>query len=97
MSTGPHQKPPPGLIFIDDFTGDDGTVTPGIASRLGISSSTYRKWRMAGKGPESFLLGKKVVAREDAVATYLAGLEKAAQDARSAENPECRAPEPRAA
>ncbi|MER6778405.1 MULTISPECIES: hypothetical protein [unclassified Streptomyces] len=60
-------KPPAGLIYIEDHEDDNGSVTPGIASRLGITPSTYRKWRMVGKGPHAFRLGKHVVARVEAV------------------------------
>lgn len=95
MTTRQCQKPPPGLVFIEDYTADDGTVIPGIASRLGISPSTYRKWRMAGIGPETFRVGKRVVARVEAVEDYLTDLERAAHEARGIENPECRPAEPR--
>lgn len=64
-------SPPPGLIYIKDT--DAG---PGIASRLGISPSTYRKWRMKKRGPSSFVLGGRVVARVEAVAEYLEELEQ---------------------
>lgn len=95
MSTQQHQKPPPGFIFIADYVDDDGTVLPGIASRLGITVSTYRKWCMAGKGPETLRLGKRVMARVDAVDRYLNGLEQAAREPH--DNPEMRPAEPRRA
>lgn len=69
-----RQKPPPGFVFIEDSTNERGQVVPGIATRLGISVSLYRKWRMAGKGPETFRLGKRVIARVDAVDAYLNSL-----------------------
>ncbi|MEU6397815.1 hypothetical protein ABZ867_12645 [Streptomyces cinnamoneus] len=75
MPTEPRKlaktKPPTGLIYIEDHEGDNGEVTPGIASRLGITPSTYRKWRMAGKGPHAFRLGKNVVARVEAVDSWV--------------------------
>lgn len=74
MPTQQHQKPPPGFCFAQDSTDDDGNVVPGIASRLGISYETYRKWRMAGTGPSTTLHGKRVMARIEAVDAYLAGL-----------------------
>lgn len=64
------RTPPPGLLWIE------GTEAgPGIASRLGITPSTYRKWRIAGKGPHAFVLGKRVVARVESVDAYIAELE----------------------
>lgn len=72
------QPPPPGIVWIEDFTSDDGVHIPGIATRLGISHSTYRKWRMRGEGPVTFLIGKKVAARIQDVEAYLAGLHRAA-------------------
>lgn len=79
--------PPPGLLYIEDSP--DGT--PGIARRLGITPGTYRKWRMAGKGPEAFVLSKKVVARVEAVDAYIAEREQAAMRPK----PEMRPAEPR--
>lgn len=69
-----HQKLPPGFLFLDDYTDDDGNVTPGVASRLGITVSTYKKWRMAGKGPEMFRHGKRLMARVEVVDAWLADL-----------------------
>lgn len=58
-----QQKPPPGIVFIEDTRDDEGNVVlPGIATRVGVTPSTYRKWRMAGKGPLTFPLGKRVAA-----------------------------------
>jgi hypothetical protein len=69
------QKPPPGFCFAQDSTDEDGNVVvPGIATRLGISYSLYRKWRMAGIGPETTRLGKRVIARIEAVDAFLNNL-----------------------
>lgn len=88
-----HQKPPPGICFAEDYTDNDGNIlVPGIATRLGIAYNTYRKWRMAKKGPDTFKLGKRVAAREDAVASWLT--EQAG--APLASMYEMRPPEPRA-
>lgn len=87
------QKPPEGIVFGDDYEADDGTVIAGIASRLGITYSTWRKWRMAGKGPDAFLLGKRVAARIEVIDAWIAEQEQAALTPRY----ECRAPETRAA
>ncbi|MFE9949354.1 hypothetical protein ACFYRJ_17685 [Streptomyces sp. NPDC005531] len=79
------QAPPPGIVWIEDYRSEDGSVvTPGIASRLGISPSTYRKWRMRDEGPDSFLIGKKVAARVTAIEAWLHGLEQAATEERAA-------------
>ncbi|MFC9247791.1 helix-turn-helix transcriptional regulator [Streptomyces sp. NPDC057136] len=64
-------SPPPGLIYIADTPSG-----PGIASRLGILPATFRKWRVAGRGPACFKIGGRVVAREDAVAEYITAQEQ---------------------
>lgn len=69
MRTRP--SPPAGLIYIADTPSG-----PGIASRLGITPGTFRKWRMTGRGPASFKIGGRVVAREDAVAEYITAQEQ---------------------
>lgn len=80
------QPPPDGIVWIEDYRSEDGSVLiPGIATRLGISHSTYRKWRMRDQGPVTFPIGKKVAARIDAIEAYLAGLHQAAiEEARAA-------------
>lgn len=85
------QKPPPGMAFIGDVTLDDGTLVRGIASRLGLTPSTYRKWRMAGKGPDTFLLGSRVTARIQAIDAWISEQERAAREP----SPEMRPPEAR--
>ncbi|MFF9559234.1 helix-turn-helix transcriptional regulator [Streptomyces albus] len=88
MKTTP---PPPGLVYAKDSEGKDGERILGIASRLGISYSTYLKWRMTGKGPATFKLGKNIAAREEAVEAYIAEQERAAQEP----SIDARPPEPR--
>lgn len=73
-----QQKPPPGIAFIEDYEDDDGSVTLGIASRLGLTASAYRKWRMAGKGPLTFPLGKRVACRIQVIDQWIAEQEQAA-------------------
>lgn len=69
----PQQKPPPGVVWIYDYKDPEtGEVIPGIASRLGISPNTFRKWRMADKGPKSFLLGKPVAAFIEDIDAWIA-------------------------
>lgn len=84
-----HQTPPPGYIFMEDAVGSDGRLVPGIATRLGISVSTYKKWRMRGIGPATFKHGKRTVATLTAVEEYLAAQADAAaqpsRDSRPAE------------
>lgn len=73
------QPPPPGIVWIEDYKSEDGSVhIPGIATRLGISHSTYRKWRMRKQGPTTFPIGKKIAARIQDVEAYLASLHQAA-------------------
>lgn len=74
------QPPPPaGFVWIEDYHREDGTVLVGIATRLGISPSTYKKWRMRDQGPPTIRVGgKKVAARIEAIEQYLTRLEQAA-------------------
>ncbi|HCA85500.1 MAG TPA: hypothetical protein DEQ61_08405 [Streptomyces sp.] len=89
-----QQKPPPGILFIEDYEDETGTVHPGIASRLGITPGTFRKWRMAGKAPAGcFLLGKRVAAHIEDIDAYIDGLRHAVQ----APPAEARPPETRTA
>ncbi|MCD9194258.1 helix-turn-helix transcriptional regulator [Streptomyces albireticuli] len=69
--------PPEGLLYIQDTK-----AGPGIATRLGITPATYRKWRMRKEGPESFRLGKRVVARVEAIDEYIAKQEERAKQAK---------------
>ncbi|MFJ4845981.1 hypothetical protein [Streptomyces sp. NPDC088733] len=86
-----HQKPPPGYVFVEDFEADDGTVTAGIATRLGISASAYKKWRMAGKGPLYRKHGKRIIARPEWVEEW----QRAQDDVAFRPRPEMRPPEPK--
>ncbi|KIZ16905.1 hypothetical protein [Streptomyces natalensis] len=87
------KTPPDGFVFIDDSPNG-----PGIASRLGITPGTYRKWRMAGKGPETFFLGKHVCARIESVDAYIRDLElQAQQPSQDSRPPEARRPKRSAA
>lgn len=73
------QPPPPGIVWARDYRSEDGKVfIAGIATRLGISYETYRKWRMRDQGPVTFPLGQKVAARIEDVEAYLASLHRAA-------------------
>lgn len=69
MRTRP--SPPAGLIYIADSPSG-----PGIASRLGITPGTVRKWRMKQRGPSTFMLAGRVAARIEAVDEYLRALEQ---------------------
>lgn len=73
------QPPPTGFAWIEDYRSEDGSIEiPGIATRLGISPSTYKKWRMRDQGPPAVVIGKKVAARIEAIEQYLTDLEQAA-------------------
>lgn len=73
------QPPPPGFVWARDYRDPDtGNVLPGIATRLGISYETYRKWRMRDQGPTTVIVGNKLAARIETVEAYLVGLEQAA-------------------
>jgi transposase-like protein len=88
-----QQKPPPGIVWIEDYVDKNtGEVILGIASRVGVTPSTYRKWRMQAKGPESFLLGKRVAARIASIDAWIAQQGQATQ--RDAQ-PEVKPAEPR--
>lgn len=94
--TTQHQKPPPGMCFAQDYKDEEtGEVIEGIATRLGISYSAYRKWRMRGDGPHTVKHGKKVVARIEVVDAWLARLGTPEPDPVAAR--ESRPPEPRKA
>lgn len=70
-------KPPAGIVYITDWRDkDSGLVIDGIATRLGLTSSTYRKWRMAGRGPHAFLIGGRVVARIAEIEAWIAQQER---------------------
>ncbi|NXY96396.1 DNA-binding protein [Streptomyces sp. BR123] len=49
-----------------------------MASRVGVTPSTYRKWRMVGKGPQTFPLGKRVAARIAVIDAWIAEQEQRA-------------------
>lgn len=85
------QKPPPGIVFIEDYLSEDGKEQiAGIATRLGLIPSSYRKWRMAGKGPLTFMLGKRVAARIEDVDAWVAEQYRAGVEPSEDERP----PEP---
>ncbi|MFJ8583686.1 helix-turn-helix transcriptional regulator [Streptomyces sp. NPDC093595] len=67
-----QQKPPPGIVYANDWHSKDGSeVILGIASRCGVTHNTYRKWRMANKGPRTFMLGKRVAAYVEDVDAWI--------------------------
>lgn len=88
-----EQKPPAGIIFIADYKDPEtGEVEiPGIASRLGITPSTYRKWLLRGQGPATFKLGKRRAAYIDTVNTWIADVAHAGTTPLAEEAP----PEPK--
>ncbi|MEV7282843.1 helix-turn-helix domain-containing protein [Streptomyces sp. NPDC093111] len=77
MTRSPRPSPPDGLVYIEDTA-----AGPGIASRLGIAPATVRRWRSLGRGPATFRIGKKVVARISVIEAYLAEREREGLQAR---------------
>lgn len=73
--------PPEGYVWAQDYRGADGRTVPGIASRLGITYHTYRKWRMRNETPPTVLFGKRLAARIEWVDEFIARREKAALEA----------------
>lgn len=78
--------PPAGYLYIEDSLDAHGNVVAGIATRLGISPSTYRKWRMRREGPKATRYGKRVIAREADVETWIEQQVEAAFAEQQAEN-----------
>lgn len=60
-----RSSPPPGLIYIGDTP-----AGPGIATLLGVTPTTIRKWRCQGRGPRTWRIGGRVVADIAAVKRY---------------------------
>ncbi|MFC8156342.1 helix-turn-helix transcriptional regulator [Streptomyces cinereoruber] len=48
----------------------DTPAGPGIASRLGVTPGTIRKWRSAGRGPATFRIGGRIVAHIKDIEAY---------------------------
>lgn len=42
-----------------------------VAARTRVPLATLRYWRSLGKGPETFRIGRRVVADEDAVEAWI--------------------------
>lgn len=75
--------PPPGLLWLDQ-----------AAELLGVKPDTLRTWRKQRRGPASFKYSGRVVYRETAIESYLAGCEAADSRSNPELNPLLRAPEP---
>jgi len=73
--------PPEGFVWAQDYETADGRIILGIASRLGITYHTYRKWRMRGETPPTVLIGKRMAARIEWVEQFNAKREQEALDA----------------
>lgn len=76
--------PPEGYVWAQDHRAADGRIVPGIASRLGITYHTYRKWRMRGETPPAVLIGKRLASRIEWIDQFNAKREKKALDAYNA-------------
>lgn len=56
----------------------EGLLTlEGVAERLGVATQTLRNWRMQGRGPTGFKVGRRVMYRREAVEAWLAEQEAA--------------------
>ncbi|TXS14015.1 hypothetical protein EAO70_20750 [Streptomyces sp. adm13(2018)] len=73
--------PPEGFVWAQDYETADGRIILGIASRLGITYHTYRKWRMRGETPPTVRIGKRLAARIEWVDQFAAKREQEAIDA----------------
>ena len=78
--------PPEGFVWAQDYETPDGRIVPGIASRLGITYHTYRKWRMRNETPPAVLIGKRLASRIEWIDQFNAKREKEALDAYNAGN-----------
>lgn len=57
---GPKQKAPEGCLWIED-----------AAPRIGVTLATLRKWRVQGKGPTGYNVGRYVAFRIADLDAYL--------------------------
>ena len=55
-----------------------------VATHLGIAENTLRSWRVEGKGPEGFNVGRRVMYRPEVVEHWLADQEAATSSNSSA-------------
>lgn len=81
---GPRPKPPEGCKWIED-----------AAAHLGVELSTLRKWRLRGKGPVGFKVGRYVTYKIADLDAYLDGQYRAATEPSTAAARDSRPPEPR--
>jgi hypothetical protein len=64
---GPKQRAPEGCLWIED-----------AAIRIGVTLATLRKWRVKGKGPKGFPIGRFIAYRIADLDAYLEGQYQAA-------------------
>ncbi|MFI6854552.1 helix-turn-helix transcriptional regulator [Streptomyces sp. NPDC050416] len=81
---GPRPSPPKGCLWIED-----------AAAHLGLELTTLRKWRLLGKGPVGFKVGRYVAYKVADLDAYLDGQYRAATEPNQARVHESRPPEPR--
>jgi hypothetical protein len=81
---GPRPSPPKGCLWIED-----------AAAHLGLELTTLRKWRLLGKGPVGFKVGRYVAYKIADLDAYLDGQYQAAVAPDPVRVHESRPPEPR--
>jgi hypothetical protein len=83
---GPKQKAPEGCLWIED-----------AAPRIGVTLATLRKWRVHGKGPQGFPIGRYVAYRIADLDAFLEGQYRAATESDPVREHDSRPPEARLA
>lgn len=78
------QKAPAGHLWIED-----------AAAYIGVAYHTLRKWRVRGKGPTGFPIGRYVAYRIADLDAYLEAQYRAATEPDPEREAESRPPEPR--
>jgi hypothetical protein len=81
---GPKQRAPEGCLWIED-----------AAPYIGVTLATLRKWRVKGKGPTGYNIGRYVAYRIADLDAYLEGQYQAAMTPDPTRLLESRPAEPR--
>lgn len=83
---GPRPNPPKGCLWMED-----------AATHIGVELTTLRKWRLLGKGPIGFKVGRFVTFKIADLDAYLDGQYQAAIAGDPDREHDARPPEPRLA